>query len=71
MDIHDVCFQILFLDNLLLQILQMLFFFLDKPELAMLQAQPFHALFARVSCNIFLESLKHTDQPWIGFVFGA
>ena len=27
MDSHDVCFQILFLENLLLQILQMLFFF--------------------------------------------
>ena len=25
-------------------------------------ARPFHALFARISCNTFLESLKHTDQ---------
>ena len=34
-------------------------------------AQPLHALFARISCNTFLESLKHTDQPWVGFVSGA
>ena len=34
-------------------------------------AQPFHALFARISCNTFLGSLKHTDQPWVGFVYGA
>ena len=34
-------------------------------------AQPFHALFARISCNTFLESLKHTDQPWVGFVSGV
>ena len=34
-------------------------------------AQPFHALLARISCNIFLESLKHADQPWIGFVDGT
>ena len=26
-------------------------------------AQPFHALFAMISSDIFLESLKHTDQP--------
>jgi len=29
----------------------------------------FHALFAGISCNTFLESLKHADQPW-GFVAG-
>ena len=34
-------------------------------------AQPFHALFARISCNTFLESMKHIDQPWVGFVSGA
>ena len=34
-------------------------------------AQPFHALFARISCNTFLESLKHTDQPWVGSVVWA
>ena len=34
-------------------------------------AQPFHALFARISCNTFLEFLKHTDQPWVDFVSGA
>ena len=26
-------------------------------------ARPFHALVDRISCNTFLESLKHTDQP--------
>ena len=31
---------------------------------------PFHALFARISCNTCLESLKHPDQPWVGFVAG-
>ena len=34
-------------------------------------AGPFHALFARISCNTFLESLKHTDQPWVVFVSRA
>ena len=34
-------------------------------------AWPFHALFSRISCNTFLESLKHTDQPWVVFVSGA
>ena len=34
-------------------------------------ARPFRALFARISCNTFLESLKHTDQPWVVFVSGA
>ena len=34
-------------------------------------ARPFQALFARISCNTFLESLKHTDQPYKGFVSGA
>ena len=38
-------------------------------------ARSFHALFARISCNIFLESLEHTDQntdqPWVPFVLGA
>ena len=34
-------------------------------------ARPFHALFARISCYTFLESLKHTDQPWVGFVTGV
>ena len=34
-------------------------------------ARPFHALFARISCNTFLESLKHADQPWVGFVDGT
>ena len=29
------------------------------------------ALFARISCNTFLESLKHFDQPWVGFVDGT
>ena len=31
-------------------------------------ARPFHALFARISCNTFLESLKFADQRWVGFV---
>ena len=32
--------------------------------------RPFHALFARISCNTFLESLKHTDQPRVwGLIF--
>ena len=31
-------------------------------------AWPFHAKFARISCNIFLESLKFTDQPKVGLV---
>ena len=26
------------------------------------------ALFVRILCNTFLESLKHADQPWIGFL---
>ena len=34
-------------------------------------ARPFHALFARISCNTFLEPLKHTDQPWVFFVSGV
>ena len=34
-------------------------------------ARPFHALFPRISCNTFLESLKHTYQPWVVFVSGA
>ena len=34
-------------------------------------ARPFHALFARISCNTFLESLKHANQPWVGFVAGS
>ena len=34
-------------------------------------ARPFHALFARISCNTFLESLKQTDQPLVVFVSGA
>ena len=34
-------------------------------------ARPFHALLARISCNVFLESLKHTDQSWMVFVSGA
>ena len=33
-------------------------------------AWPFDALFARISCNTYLESLKHVDQPWVGFVAG-
>ena len=33
-------------------------------------ARPFHALFTRISCNTFLESLSHADQPWVGFVAG-
>ena len=33
-------------------------------------ARPFNALFARISCDTFLESLKHTDQPLVGFVSG-
>ena len=33
-------------------------------------ARPFYALFARISCNTFLEFLKHADQPWISFVAG-
>ena len=31
-------------------------------------AQPFHALFSKILCNTFLESLKHADQPRVGFV---
>ena len=34
-------------------------------------ARPFHALFATISCNTFLESLKHTGQPYVGFVDGV
>ena len=34
-------------------------------------ARPSHALFARISCNTVLESLKHTDQSWVGSVSGA
>ena len=34
-------------------------------------AWPFHALFARILCNTFLESLKHTNQPWVVFVSWA
>ena len=34
-------------------------------------AWPFHALFARISYNTFFESLKHTDQPWVGFISGT
>ena len=34
-------------------------------------ARPFHALFAGISCNKFFESLKHADQPWVGFVNGT
>ena len=34
-------------------------------------AWSFYALFARISCNTFLESLRHIDQPWVGFVSGA
>ena len=26
--------------------------------------------FARISCNTFLESLRHSDQPWLGFIAG-
>ena len=34
--------------------------------------QPFNnALFARISCNTFLEFLKYADQLWIVFVAGA
>ena len=33
-------------------------------------SQPFHALFARILCNTFLESLKHTGEPYVGFVDG-
>ena len=33
-------------------------------------AHPFHALFGRISCNTYLESLKHADQSWVGFVAG-
>ena len=28
-------------------------------------ARPFHALFSRISCNTYLESLKHADQPQV------
>ena len=41
------------------------------PTISAHSARPFHALFARKSCNTFLESLKHTDQPCIVFVSGA
>ena len=37
----------------------------------MLGSTALHALFARISCNTFLESLKHTDQPWVVFVAGT
>ena len=33
--------------------------------------QPFHVLFAWISCDTFLESLKHANQPWVGFVDGT
>ena len=29
------------------------------------------SLVARILCNTFLESLKHADQPCVGFVDGA
>ena len=34
-------------------------------------SQPFHALFARISCNKVLEILKHTDQTLVCFVSGT
>ena len=34
-------------------------------------ARPFHALFARISCYTFLESLRHTDQPLVVLVSGT
>ena len=37
----------------------------NPPALAVLLARLFHALFARISCNTFLESLKHADQPFL------
>ena len=32
-----------------------------------LLARPLYALVARISCNTFLESLNHTDQPYVDF----
>ena len=32
--------------------------------------RPSYILFARISCNTYLESLKHADQPWVSFVAG-
>ena len=43
----------------------------DESELAVPHNTALPRLFARISCNTFLESLKHTDQPWVVFVSGA
>ena len=34
------------------------------------QNWPFHALLTSISCNTFLESLKHADQPWVVLLLG-
>ena len=34
-------------------------------------SQLFHALFTSISCDAFMESLKHANQPWVGFFAGA
>ena len=34
-------------------------------------AWPFHALYARISCKTFLESMKHADKPGVGFADGT